>query len=193
MNTPAHLIFGLTAFGRADAPRVTAAAMAGGIIPDLSLYVMAGYHLQILGTSPEVVFRDLYFSDAWQAVFRVDNSFVLWGIALGLALMLRSRVAIALTGAALLHLALDFPVHHDDGRAHFWPVSDWIFASPVSYWDVNHYGRWVGAAEIIAALACCVILWRRFHGVVMRAIIAVLALAQAVPVFFWAFVFATGG
>ncbi|WP_245540885.1 hypothetical protein [Octadecabacter antarcticus] len=29
MNTPAHLIFGLAVFGKADASKVTAAALAG--------------------------------------------------------------------------------------------------------------------------------------------------------------------
>ena len=56
MNTPAHLIFGLTAFGKAGKPPITVAAFAGALIPDLSLYVMATWHLLILGTSPDVVF-----------------------------------------------------------------------------------------------------------------------------------------
>ena len=133
MNTPAHLIFGLTAFGKANLTAVTAAALAGAIIPDLSLYLMAGWHLAVAGTPPEVVFGELYFSDAWQSVFWIDNSMVLWGIALVIGLMWRSPVVIALCGAALLHLVLDFGLHHDDGRAHFWPISNWIFASPVSY------------------------------------------------------------
>jgi hypothetical protein len=33
MNTPAHLIFGLAAFGKVDAPKVTAAAFAGVLVP----------------------------------------------------------------------------------------------------------------------------------------------------------------
>lgn len=41
MNTPAHLIIGLAAFGKPGAPRVTAAALAGAMIPDLSLYLLA--------------------------------------------------------------------------------------------------------------------------------------------------------
>ena len=56
MNTPAHLIFGLTAFGKAGRPSVTAAALAGAMLPDLSLYLLVGWHLQVLGTDPQVVF-----------------------------------------------------------------------------------------------------------------------------------------
>jgi len=181
MNTPAHLIFGLAAFGRADAPRVTAAALAGALIPDLSLYLMAGTHLFLLGTPPEVVFGQLYFSEAWQSVFRIDNSFVLWGIAFALGVMARSPVAIALCGAALLHLLLDFPLHHNDGRAHFWPISNWIFASPVSYWDNRHYGGIVAPIEIVLSLAFCVLLWRRYTGRWMRALVVILGLCEAAP------------
>lgn len=162
MNTPTHLIFGLAVFGKPDAAKVTAAALAGAIIPDLSLYVLAGVHLLVLGTDPQVVFGELYFSDAWQSVFRVDNSFPLWGLGLGLAIALRSPWAIALCGAALLHLLFDFALHNDDARAHFWPLTNWVFHSPVSYWDPNYYGRVAGVVEIVASLVLCVLLWRRF-------------------------------
>ncbi len=181
MNTPAHLLFGLTAFGRRDRGVLTAAALAGSLIPDLSLYLLAGTQLVILGTPPQVVFGEMYYSDAWQSVFRIDNSVVLWGIALAVALMARSGWAVALTGAALLHLALDFPLHHDDARAHFWPLTDWIFVSPVSYWDPAHYGTWVAPVEIALSLACVVVLWRRFRGWGMRTLIVVLAVSEAVP------------
>ncbi len=139
MNTPAHLIFGLAAFGKLDAPKVTAAALAGAFIPDLSLYLMAGTHLLILGTDPQIVFGQLYFSDGWQAIFRVDNSIVLWGMGLVYAIWARSAWVVALRGAAVLHLGLDFLLHHDDGRAYSWPLTTWKFQSPVSYWDPNHY------------------------------------------------------
>lgn len=162
MNTPAHLIFGLAAFGKVDAPKVTAAALAGAILPDLSLYLLAGTHLFILGTDPQIVFGEMYFSDAWQSIFRVDNSFIVWGFVLALGLALRKAWVIALAGAALLHIGLDFPLHHDDGRAHFWPITNWIFESPVSYWDRNHYGEIVGTIEITISLILCVFLWRRY-------------------------------
>lgn len=189
MNTPAHLIFGMTAFGRPAEPRVTGAALFGAIIPDLSLYLMAGTHLFVLGTDRRVVFRELYYSDAWQSVFRIDNSFVLWGIALVIAIMMQSRVFIALCGAALLHLLLDFPFHHNDGRAHFWPISSWIFESPVSYWDSRHYGNIVAPLEIMAALGCCVFLWRKFTSMWMRSLVIALAMMEAAPRIIFALVF----
>lgn len=191
MNTPAHLIFASAAFAKPGQTAVIAAALIGGFLPDASLYLMAGVSLFVLGIDPEVVFGQLYFSDAWQLVFSIDNSFILWGLGLGLAIYLRSAWAIALTGAALLHLALDFPLHHDDGRAHFWPISDWKFESPISYWDRNHYGQIIGPIEMLLCVICTVFLWRRFKGWGMRTFFSALLALQVAPVFIWVFVFAS--
>jgi len=189
MNTPAHLIFGAAAFARPGHQAVTIAALAGALAPDLSLYLMAGWHLFVLGTPPQVVFDELYFSDLWQLIFSIDNSFILWSIGLAVALWRRSPVWIAFAGAGLLHLALDFPLHHDDARAHFWPLTDWKFISPVSYWDRNHYGNIVGPIEMILSLLCLGFLWRKFSTLFPRVLIVAAGLLQVAPVFIWVFVF----
>ena len=190
MNTPAHLIFGAAAFARPDAPRVTLAAILGALLPDLSLYLMTAWHILVLDTPPGVVFGELYFSEAWMRVFRVDNSFILWGIAFAVALWSRKAWAIALTGAALLHLVFDFPLHHDDGRPQFWPLTMWIYESPISYWDRNHYGAIVGTVEIVVSLLLCAYLWWKFRGWIARSVIALAALTQLAPGLIWIFVFA---
>lgn len=189
MNTPTHLIFGAAAFGKPGAPLITAAALAGAFLPDFSLYAMAGWHLFVLGTSPRIVFDELYFSDLWQAVFAVDNSFILWGLLFAVALMFKTRWLIALAGAGLLHLALDFPLHHDDARRHFWPVSDWVFVSPYSYWDRAHHGGTIATIEIVISLVLLAVLWRRFHAKLARAAIAIATLIQLAPGLIWIFVF----
>lgn len=161
MNTPAHLLIGAACFGRPGRTNILIAAFAGALLPDLSLYVMAGTALFVLGISPQRVFNELYFSDAWQTVFAIDNSFLLWGLLFALALWRAAPWAIALTGAALLHLCLDFPLHHDDGRPHFWPVSAWVFESPFSYWDRAHGAMWIAPLEGALALGAMIVLWLR--------------------------------
>ena len=190
MNTPAHLVVGMAAFGRPDAAGVTAAALLGALLPDLSLYLMAGWELFLMRTPPETVFREMYYSDAWQAVFAVDNSIPLWGLVLGVGLWLRRPWVVALAGAALLHVVTDLALHNEDARRHFWPLSDWVFVSPVSYWDRRHYGDVVGPVEIALVLALCVWLWTRHRHVAVRAVIAALAVAEAAPLVMWAIVFA---
>ncbi|WP_367278205.1 hypothetical protein [uncultured Roseobacter sp.] len=123
MNTPAHLLIGAAVMGRKGNLTVVGAAMIGALLPDLSLYLLAGSALYVFGIPPQIVFDELYFSEAWQTIFAIDNSFVVWGGLFALGLWRGVPWAVALTGAALLHLCLDFPLHHDDGRAHFWPLS----------------------------------------------------------------------
>ncbi|WP_366142189.1 cobalamin biosynthesis protein CobQ [uncultured Tateyamaria sp.] len=172
--------------------RLLAAAFAGAALPDLSLYVMSGVSLFLLGIPPDVVFDDLYFSDTWQTVFAIDNSFFVWGALCGLACWHRSPWAVALTGAALLHLLLDFPLHHDDGRPHFWPFSWWVFESPVSYWDRGHGAAWVGPIEAVLATSAAVVLWRRRLPMWGGAAVAFLLLAELWVVRQWLFFFSSG-
>lgn len=190
MNTPAHLIFAAAAFAQPYRRRTTFAALGGALAPDISLYVMAGVSLYVLGLSPSYVFDTLYFSDAWQTVFKVDNSFLVWGAGLVFAWWMGARTAMIFAASGLLHLAFDFPLHHDDGRAHFWPVTDWVFESPLSYWDTSAHAGVVGPVEMALSLIFCLILARRFPSLRSRLAIVALALVQLAPVFFWAFVFA---
>lgn len=192
MNSPAHLIFGLALFGKPECKAITCAALAGAMIPDLSLYLMAGWELQVKGTDPQVVFGQMYFSEAWQSVFRIDNSFILWGLLLVFGIMAKSRVVIALAGAALMHLALDFPLHNDDARAHFWPVTNWVFESPLSYWDPAHHGRTVGMVEVAMVLATCIYAWRKFTSKITRGLIVVLGLLETAPFIMFSLMFANG-
>ena len=191
MNTPAHLLLGAAAFGKGDR-RLIWAAMAGALLPDLSLYVMAGVSLMILRIPPQIVFDELYFSDLWQTVFAIDNSFLLWGLLLGLALWRKSSWATALCGAALLHLALDFPLHHDDGRPHFWPLSNWIFESPVSYWDRRHGAMWIAPLETGLAILSALGVWSRRPGWPISLAVLGLLGAQLMVARVWMFVFMDG-
>ncbi|MCB5199832.1 cobalamin biosynthesis protein CobQ [Loktanella sp. TSTF-M6] len=181
MNTPAHVVFGLFAFADPKDRRVTGAAITGALLPDLSLYLLAGWALLVQRIPGQVVFGELYYSDAWQAVFRIDNSFILWSMALAAGIALKSRVVVALCAAALLHLVLDFPFHREDARAHFWPLTDWKFISPVSYWDPAHHGRIVAGVEVATVVAATLWLWRQYPGRVMRTLLAVLLVLEVTP------------
>ena len=189
MNTPAHLLLGAAAFGRPGNSRILLAAFGGAILPDLSLYLMAGVALIILDIPPQIVFGELYFSDAWQTVFAIDNSFLVWGALLLVALWRRSAWAVAFCGAALLHLALDFPLHHDDGRPHFWPATSWVFESPLSYWDRDHGALWLAPVEAALASAACVVLWLRRIPIWAMILCGVLLMAELWVVRQWLFFF----
>ncbi len=188
MNTPAHLILGLAAFGRSGQPRVTAAAIAGALIPDLSLYVLAGGALGI-GIPAQRVFDELYFSPAWQTIFAIDNSAFLWAFVLALGIWLKRTWVIALGGAALLHIACDLPLHAGDGRPHFWPISDWVYDSPLSYWDVTHHAGWIAPTEVALVVALALWCWVSFPSRAIRVALVGPVAAQLSVGGVWAFVF----
>ena len=54
----------------------------------------------------------------------------------------------------MLHIAMDLPVHHDDGPLVFFPF-DWKtrIDSPVSYYDRDHYGGFVAPIDMAVTVA----------------------------------------
>ena len=189
MNTPAHLLIGAAAGGRKNYPGTTVAALLGSLVPDLSLYVMVAVSIWVMGIPAETVFRELYYSDAWQAVFAVDNSFIVWSVALRFFCWRKSLWGIAFCVGGLLHLVLDFPFHTHDARMHFWPVSTWVFESPISYWDRNAYANVVGPVEVLMAAGATLILIRRGLGIWLTLLFAVLFLMELLSSGIWQFVF----
>ncbi len=183
MNTQAHLIIGAAAFAKPNQRKVNIAALVGSLAPDISLYVLAIYYLFIMDVPPGIVFGEMYFSNQWQSIFSVDNSFFVWGIIIGIGTYLKNSIIKIFGLAGFLHLVLDFPLHHDDGRAHFWPVSDWVFSSPVSYWDPGHFGNVVGPLEAVLCLVLCVILVIRFRTFRARSGIILLGFLEIFPIF----------
>ncbi|KIC43130.1 cobalamin biosynthesis protein CobQ [Ruegeria sp. ANG-R] len=178
MNTPAHLLIGAAAFARPARGAALWAAVLGSLLPDLSLYVMAGVSLYILNIPEQVVFDQLYFSPAWQTVFAIDNSFLLWGIALGLGLCRGWRLLIIGASAGLLHLAMDFFLHAGDGRPQFWPFSSWVFHSPVSYWDSAYHAGWVAPISMAMCGVAYVVLWQRGLSASSKLFFALLLAAE---------------
>ncbi len=90
MNTTAHLIVGAAGFGRKQRA-ILLAALLGSLVPDLSLYLLAGVSLFVLNLAPNYVFGELYYSDAWQFIFGIDNSMVIWGALFAGAIFLRTQ------------------------------------------------------------------------------------------------------
>jgi hypothetical protein len=189
MNTPAHLIFGTAFFAKPGQRGTFTAALIGAFAPDFSLYAMVFVSIFILGIVPRDVFENYYYSDQWQAIFAVDNSFVLWGLLLGFALWRGWPRVLAFAGAGLLHLALDFPLHTHDARMHFWPLSDWVFHSPFSYWDSQAHANIIGPIELGFSIGLAAVVWRRFPGWQVRATIGVLIAFEVATSQIWSLVF----
>jgi len=140
------------AFARRGRSALVAAGI-GGAAPDLPAIALELRALWFGGHTPTEIYRDLYFSPAWQAVLAPGHSFLVWGVVLAAALWARRPSIQAGATAGLLHLACDLPLHAAAPHRHFWPASDWRFASPVSSWHPEHFGQLIQPLELAMVVA----------------------------------------
>ncbi len=161
MVTPTHMIVGAALFARRGRAGSLWAALAGGLLPDIPLILMTLYATRISGVPQREVFGTLYFSDTWQRVFSIDHGILFWVALCLVAFRYRAGLFMTFAGAGLAHALLDFVTHSSDARPQFWPLTNWIFASPVSYWERDHFSDIVSGIEVAAILAMT--LWLMFH------------------------------
>lgn len=200
VNSQTHLIMGAALFGK-PLPRLAWAGAAGGFAPDLPMYVIVS-GLRLQGHSLDRIFSRFYWQDFWQIANAIGHNFLLWGslaIISAWAVFANKRtgnpgnaaggwpgLTFAFSASALLHSAIDFLTHRDDAHMHFWPLSDWRFRSPVSYWDSNHYGTQFSLFEAALGIAIAAILMRRYANPLIRLALALCVIAYAaVPVFYY--------
>ncbi len=204
MNTQTHILLGAWLTGK-PAPRLAWAGAAGSFIPDMPMYVIVG-SLRMSGVSLDRIFGGYYWQDWWQVANALGHSFLLWGtltLASVLVLIARSRQAgsgfgssfakgdfwamlFAFSLTALIASATDFLLHHNDGHMHLWPLSDWRFQSPVSYWDPRYHGVGFSLFEAALGIALAVALFRRYTNRGIRLVLALMVIAYvAVPAFYF--------
>lgn len=158
----------------------------GALLPDISLYIMFAF-AQLTDVPNDVIWSEMYYSPFWQNLGAMSNSipiFLMASLASWLIIQhsmssrrtelarargvlqgkhaLRIAFAVLMVSlASLLHVATDLPLHHDDGHPHFWPFTNWIFSSPVSYWDATQNAKFWVPLECLLGLTLVVILWKR--------------------------------
>ena len=166
MHTPTHLLIGTAALTKPGARWINIAAVSGALLPDLPMYVMFAF-ARMTGVAEYDIWEPpggLYWNNPWKALVNAGHSLPIFLAVLALAFWFASAAWKAFAYSGLLHIAFDFPVHREDGHAHFWPFSNWVFISPVSYYERDHYGGIVMPIEIVGALVLTVVLWRRFSA-----------------------------
>ena len=152
MNTPAHAIFNLLVLrgaGKAGARNELILPVAvGAVLPDLPMVWFYFYQRVLVGLPEQVIWGEAYYRD-WQVVFDLFNSLPLLAVLSVGAFLLGARRLGFLAASMGIHSLADLPLHNDDAHRHLYPLSDWRFESPISYWDPSHYGLWIALAEIV--------------------------------------------
>jgi len=209
LNTQTHVLLALAALvssvpASVDRPRpavqrppwqrarrwLLAGAILGALAPDATLFLMVGMG-KLQGVPDAVIFGLWYRLPLWQGLATVSNSVPLYLAVLAMAWTVRHRwpraaaFTLVFALAALLHALTDLPLHHDDGRPHFWPFSDWVFVSPVSYWDPAHHGRIWSVIELALAAATIVICWRALRHRAWRIVLILLGASYAGMAAYW--------
>ena len=177
---------GAVLLGSAAQEALTSSAAIGGLAPDLPMIAMVLGARWLLGKSPREIFGTLYFSERWQQLLAPWHSVPLWAAGLAAAALTGSGPWIAFAASGLLHIAIDFGLHVHDAHRQFWPLSNWRFASPVSYWDSRYHGAWFRpfeAALMIFMATVLVVQHRSVWAGVVAALVVGLYGAQVA--YFW--------
>lgn len=166
MNTPTHTLLALAVLSKKGDRKRNIAVFIGSLIPDLAIYIWAPYQSIVNGVSGKELWGELYFADPMQNLIAWFNSVPIYALLALIGYVARDKVwgklLLVFSLAALTHMATDLPFHADDAYRHFWPLTDWRFYSPLSYWDRNYHSFWVSLFEIGLAFGCIFILWKRF-------------------------------
>lgn len=174
------MLVSIAALGRRGDGWRNGAAALGAALPDAPIFVLFVVARFALGQPSSEIWTRTYFEPGWQLAVDVAHSAPLALAGLVVARWRRRTAWQALFASMLLHSALDLPVHTDDAHRHFWPLTDWRFHSPVSYWDPRAYGRQVAVVEIAAALALSVRAFRLLTRRAARGLVAAMAVVYAV-------------
>jgi hypothetical protein len=187
MNTPAHAVINLLLMARKPGQNIShkrsATIIAGALLPDLAIIVFYAWHL-LLGTPESQIWSVEYYRPVWQALIDSFNSIPFIGLAMLISWKTRHYLLLVFFSSMLLHVFGDLPLHHDDAHRHFFPFSDWRFASPVSYWDPAHHGQWASLIEFAAVLAAAAFMYWRY--LLLRPWVTA---TTAVYLLYWIYVF----
>ena len=166
MITTSHLVYNWAlakvtekteAAGGMQNNRRLGAFVLGAVLPDLPTYIFFTYFTFIVGASQSELWDTLYFDSAWTPFITLSHSFILWPIALAIGHTLGYRFLTWLSASALFHVTLDFFVHAEDAYRHFWPLTDFTFNSPISYWNPTYYGNI--SSSLDAIIVAILLLW----------------------------------
>ena len=162
MTTHSHAILNIALLSKRDKPFLHRYAFIGAVIPDLPLFIFFIVESVIRKTPQRELWGSVYFTEAWQNFFDIFNSVPLILILLGIGYyLLNSEKITVFAWSLLIHCVFDFLTHHDDGHHHFFPLSDFVFESPISYWDRDHYAAIVAPIERVVILAASIYLFPR--------------------------------
>lgn len=169
MITPSHIIYSWALAKKTESsgdihPHRTLTFVLGALFPDCFTYLFFIVCGLLLGYSGQIMWDDMYFNSGWAIPITLSHSFLLWPTLIALGYYFNLRLLTWFSLSALIHAVVDFCVHTDDAYRHFWPLSDFKFHSPISYYRTSEYGNWVSAFDSILVLGLLTYLYTKYTG-----------------------------
>ena len=175
MVTQSHVVLNIALLSKRNKPFLHCYAFIGAVLPDVSMFIFFAVETFILKTPQRELWGSRYFMEAWQTFFDLFNAVPLILILLSIGYyLLNSERIVVFAWSMLIHCGFDFLTHHDDGHHHFFPFSDFVFESPISYWDRDHYAGIVAPIERLVMLAASVYLFPRLKTRLARGALVVI-------------------
>ena len=191
--TQTHLLIAGALFAKPGEKLRNTAVIVGALVPDAAIYFLFLWS-KVMAIPERKVWDELYWQEPWQSWTAAGNSIPIYmGLLVLGVVLLRTAGSVWRIGlffaflalAALVHIAGDLPVHVHDAHRHLWPLSDWKFISPISYWNPDHHGGIFSIFEVGLGLLLAVALFRRFTTIWVRAVLGLVIVAYlAVPIYF---------
>ena len=167
METYAHSFFtwALAKHGVKAGRAAGVAGALGAALPDVPAFVGTAYFaIKNGGVWIEEDLEAIYFAGPFGAMGSALHSIVpvgallaLYG-AFGLLRFDGRRILLWLLLGWAGHTVVDFLTHADDLRPLFWPLLDWRWSSPVSYYNPRYYGREFMLVSHVSMLAIVAVL-----------------------------------
>ena len=152
MQTHGHYVLNLALLGKTIAPKHNIAITIGAILPDIPLFIFYLIAKYIYHLPEGKIWGEAYYDPDWQNIFAISHSIPLALIGFVIFWCLDWKWGAILCVSMVFHCLLDLPVHNHDAHRHFYPVSDYRFYSPFSYWDINHHAKIVAGIEAALVL-----------------------------------------
>ena len=158
MKTPSHAIVNVGVLSLWASPSLALPLFIGAILPDLPIFILYAWAKFWQKYDEKTIWSEVYYQKFWQDWVALFHSFPIGMSLFAVGLWGHWEVLIAIASSLILHNLSDFPVHHDDAHRHFYPLSQFRYVSPLSYWDTKHYGKQVAAVEDCLTLGCCILI-----------------------------------
>lgn len=176
MNTQSHAIINLFLLRKIygdkkhNIPYFHRLVIFGSILPDLPMFFFFAFYT-FLGVSQNTIWGELFFRADWQVLFNMFNSIPLFLMVVLIAVLVKNKSVFVFGIANLMHFFVDMLLHQEDGRAHFYPFSNYKFHSPISYWNPEYFGGIFSVFETLLILGLSIPLWKGLKNKWARALI----------------------